>query len=86
MKSKLIVASIAFSVFASALHAIAADKPKPWAKKFTMSREECYQRQHKWRQERGMDPMGFSNITNVHDYGSHKPSYVSKCADRYGPL
>ena len=84
MKSNLVVASIAFSVFASALHA--ADKPKPWAKKFTMTRQECSQRRVKWRQEHGMDPRGFSNITNVHDYDSGKPSYVSKCADRYGRL
>jgi hypothetical protein len=84
MKSNLVVASIAFSVFASALHA--ADKPKPWAKKFTMTRQECSQSRVKWRQEHGMDPRGFSNITNVHDYDSHKPSYVSKCANRYGRL
>ena len=84
MKSNLVVASIAFSVFASALHA--ADNPKRWAKKFTMSREECYRTRVKWRQEHGMDPRGWSNITNIHDYDSHKPSYVSKCTDRYGHL
>jgi hypothetical protein len=82
MKSNLLVASIAFSVFASALQA--AENPKPWAKKFTMTRQECSQRRVKWRQEHGMDPRGFSNITNVHDYDSWKPSYVSKCLDRYG--
>jgi hypothetical protein len=84
MKSNLVVASIAFSVFASALHA--ADNPKPWAKKFTMTRQECSQRKVKWRQEHGMAPMGWSNITNVHDYASGKPSWVSKCTDRYGQL
>ena len=91
MKSNLIVASIAFSVLASALHS--ADKPKPWAKKFTMSREECYQRKHKFKQEHGMSPTsgrgvggGWSNITNVHDYDSHKARWVSQCRDRYGIL
>ena len=90
MKSNLVVASIAFSVFASALHA--ADKPKPWAKKFTMTRQECYQRKLKWRQEHAIAiPMGgagggWSNIQAgaVHDYGSYRPSWVSKCTDRYG--
>ena len=84
MKSNLIVASIAFSVVASALHA--ADNPKPWAKKFTMTREECAQRKARYRQEHGMHPNGFSNITNVHDYDSWKPSVVAKCRDRYGTL
>jgi hypothetical protein len=60
MKSNLVVASIAFSVFASALHA--ADNPKPWAKKFTMSREECSRRRVKFRQEHGMHPNGLSNL------------------------
>jgi len=91
MKRNLVVASIAFSVFASALHA--ADKPKPWAKKFTMTRQECYQRKVKWRHEHPLPTSigagvggGWSNMTNLHDYGSWKPSWVSKCADRYGPL
>ena len=84
MRSNLVVASIAFSVFASALHA--ADKPKPWAKKFTMTRQECVQRRVKYKQEHGMAPAGFSNITNIHDYDSFKPSWVSKCTDRYGHL
>jgi len=77
MKSNLVVASIAFSVVASALHA--ADNPKPWAKKFTMSREE-------WRQEHANHPLGFSNLyaNGRHDYDSYKPSWVSKCKDRYG--
>ena len=82
MKSNLVVATIAFSVFASALHA--ADKPKPWAKKFTMTKQECSQRRAKFKQEHGMHPNGFSNITNVHDYDSWKPGYVSKCLARYG--
>ena len=85
MKSNLIVAGIAFSVVASALNA--ADKPKLWAKKFTMSREECYQRKHKFRQEHGVVPNpGWSNITNIHDYDSQKPRWVSQCRDRYGIL
>ena len=92
MKSKLIVASIAFSVVASALPA--ADKPKPWAKKFTMSREECYQRKHKWRNEHAVGMRvggpggGFSNLTatDEHDYDSWKPSWWVKCTDRYGHL
>ena len=89
---KLIIASIAFSVVASALALHAADKPKPWAKKFTMSREECHRRKVAWRKEHGMAPMGraansgWSNITNVHDYDSGKPSWVSKCRDKYGIL
>jgi len=92
VKSKLIVAGIAISVVASALHA--AEQPKPWAKKFTMTRQECYQRKLKWRQEHAIAiPMGaagggWSNIQAgaVHDYGSWKPSWVSKCRDRYGIL
>ena len=84
VKSNLIVASIAFSVVASALHA--SDTPKPWAKKFTMSREECSRRKVKFRQEHGMHPRGFSNMfaNNVHGYDSGKPSWVAKCLDRYG--
>jgi hypothetical protein len=84
VKSNLIVASIAFSVAATALHA--ADYPKPWAKKFTMSREGCSQRKIKFRQEHGMHPLGFSNMyaNNVHVYASDKSSWVSKCFDRYG--
>jgi hypothetical protein len=92
MKSNLVVASIAFSVFASALHA--ADNPKPWAKKFTMTKQECYQRRLKFRQEHAIAiPMGgvgggWSNIQAgwVHAYASGKPSWVSKCRDRYGTL
>ena len=84
MKSKLIVASIAFSVVASALHA--ADKPKPWAKKFTMTKQECSQRRAKFKQEHGMHPRGWSNITNVHDYDSDRPSYVQRCIERYGRM
>jgi hypothetical protein len=57
MNSNLVVASIAFSVVASALHAV--DNPKPWAKQFTMTRQECYQRKLKWRQEHAIAiPMG----------------------------
>jgi hypothetical protein len=84
MKSNLLVASIAFSVFASALQA--AENPKPWAKKFTMSREECSRRKVKFRQEHGNHPVGFSNLYAIgrHDYDSYKPSWVSKCRDRYG--
>jgi hypothetical protein len=44
------------------------------------------QRRAKFIQEHGMHPNGFSNITNVHDYDSAKPSYRSKCRDRYGPM
>jgi len=86
VKSNLIVASIAFSVAATALHA--ADNPKPWAKRFTMSREECSQRRVKWRQEHGNHPVGFSNMyaNGRHDHDSGKPSWVSKCTDRYGHL
>lgn len=85
MKSNLVVASIAFSVFTSTLHA--ADKPKPWAKKFTMSREECSQRKVAFRQKYPIyGPYHFSNLygTQYHDYDSNKPSWVSKCTDRYG--
>jgi hypothetical protein len=84
VKSNLIVASIAFSVAATALHA--ADNPKPWAKKFTMSREECYQRKLKFRQEHANHALGFSNLyaNERHVYDSYKPSWVSKCRDRYG--
>ena len=85
MKSNLIVASIAFSVVASALHA--ADSPKPWAKKFTMSREECAARKLKFRQAHAIyGPYHFSNLyaNDVHGYDSNKPSWVSKCKDRYG--
>jgi len=87
MKSNLVVASIivasfAFSVFPSPLHA--ADTPKPWAKKFTMTKEECVRRRAKFKQEHGMHPAGWSQITNVHDSYSYKPSFVSKCRDKYG--
>jgi len=83
MKSNLFVASIAFSVFASALQA--AENPKPWAKKFTMSREECSRRKIKFRQAHGAEG-SFSNMfaNNRHVYDSGKPSWVSKCFDRYG--
>ena len=87
MKSNLVVASIALSVFASLSFASAlqaAEKPKPWAKKFTMTKQECMQRRAKFKQEHGMHPAGWSLITNVHDYDSFKPSFVSKCVDRYG--
>ncbi len=92
MKSILIAASIAFSVFASPLHA--ADNAKPWAKKFTMTKLECYQRRVKFRQENAMGRYmggaggGWSNIQAgwVHAYDSRKPSWVSKCRDRYGTL
>jgi len=90
MKSKLIVASIAFSIVATALHA--AEKPKPWAKKFTMSSEECHRRKVAWRQEHPMAPLGraansgWSNITDVHDFDSWRPSWWAKCTERYGPL
>ena len=83
MKSNLIVASIAFSVAATALHA--ADTPKTGAKKFTMSREECSRRKIKFRQAHGAEG-SFSNMfaNNRHVYDSGKPSWVSKCFDRYG--
>jgi hypothetical protein len=84
MKSNLIVASIAFSVVASALHA--ADEPKRWSKKFTMSREECSQKILKWKQSYGMNSRGWSNITNVHDYDSWRPSWWAKCTERYGQM
>jgi len=38
---KLIAACIAFSAAANVVH---AEKTKPWAKNFTMSREECYRK------------------------------------------
>jgi hypothetical protein len=79
MKSNLIVASIAFSVVASALHA--AEKSK-----FTMTKQECSQRMATWKQAHGMHPNGFSNITNVHDYDSWRPSWWVKCTERYGHL
>ena len=90
MKSNLIVAGIAFSVFASALHA--ADKPKPWAKKFTMTKQECLQGRLKFLHEnaithyQGAVGGGFSNLQAgwIHAYASGKPSWVSKCRDRYG--
>jgi hypothetical protein len=83
VKSNLIVASIAFSVAATALHA--ADNPSRWAKKFTMSREECAQRKLKFRLAHGAEG-SFSNMfgNNRHVYDSGKPSWVSKCFDRYG--
>ena len=92
MKSNLIVASIAFSVLASALHA--ADKPKPWAKKFTMTKQECYQGRIKFLKENAMGRYmgavggGWSNLQagHVHAYASGKPSWVSQCVDRYGNL
>jgi len=85
VKSNLIVASIAFSVAATALHA--ADNPSRSAKKFTMSREECAQRRLKYRQAHGAEGT-FSNLyaNNRHVYDSAKPSWVSKCSDRYGHL
>jgi len=78
MKSNLIVASIAFSVVASALHA--AEKP------FTMTKQECSRRMGEWKQKHGMHPNGFSNITNVHDFDSWRPSWWVKCTERYGHL
>jgi hypothetical protein len=83
VKSNLIVASIAFSVAATALHA--ADTPKTWAKKFTMSREECSRGKIKFRQAHDAEG-SFSNMfaNNRHVYDSGKPSWVSKCFDRYG--
>jgi len=83
VKSNLIVASIAFSVAATALNA--ADNPSRWAKKFTMSREECAQRRIKFRQEHGAEgSFSYMFANNRHVYDSGKPSWVSKCFDRYG--
>jgi hypothetical protein len=85
VKSNLIVASIAFSVAATALHA--ADNPGRWAKKFTMSREECAQRRLKFRQEHGAEgSFSYMYAIGRHDHDSGKPSWVSKCSDRYGHL
>ena len=87
----LIAACIAFCAAVSVAHT--AEKPKPWAKKFTMSREECLRRKIQWRKEHGMvAPIGggvgggWSNMTNVHDHDSWVKPWVSKCADLYGRL
>jgi hypothetical protein len=85
VRSNLIVASIAFSVAATALHA--ADNPSRSAKKFTMSREECAQRRLKFRQAHGAEgSFSYMYAIGRHDHDSGKPSWVSKCSDRYGHL
>jgi len=88
---KLLAACIAFSAAANMAHT--AEKPKPWAKKFTMSREECSRRMIERRQMVGGGGAGhggrvggFSNLTNVHDYDYFGPSWISKCTERYGHL
>jgi hypothetical protein len=79
---RLIAACIAFSAAANVVHA-QAEKPKPWVKKFTMSREECTQ---KMLTRRGMHPRGFSNLRTDHDFSSHAPGWAWKCTERYGHL
>jgi len=87
---RLIAACIAFSAAANVVHAQAV-KPKPWAKKFTMSREECRQRLVDRRNRIGAGKSGhFSGIKGEHEFGSHTitggypPSYVWKCTEKYG--
>jgi len=91
MKSRLIVACIAFSAAANVAHT--ADNPKPWAKKFTMSKAECQRRFVESRNRVGAGKSGqFSWIRGLHDLGSHTgvagypPSWVWKCTERYGHL
>ena len=88
---KLIAACIAFCAAVSVAHT--AEKPKPWAKKFTMSREECYRKIVERRNRVGAGVSGaFSNIRGLHDLGSNTtvggfpPSWVWKCTEKYGHL
>jgi hypothetical protein len=90
VKAKLIVACIAFSAAANMVQA--AEKPNPWAKKFTMSREECSRKMVERRNRIGAGKGHFSTFKGVHDLGSiagtggYPPSWVWRCTERYGRL
>ena len=88
---RLIAACLAFSAAANLVQA--AESPKPWAKKFAMSREECHRKIVAMRNRIGAGKTGrFSFIRGNHDFGSnlhtggYPPSYVWKCTERYGQL
>jgi hypothetical protein len=88
---KLIAGCIAFSAAANVVHA--AEKPKLWAKKFTMSREECHRKIVERRNRIGAGKGSFSTFRGDHDLGSNSgrgggypPSWVWKCTQRYGRL